>query len=147
MKIDAHQHFWRYSEAQFGWIDDSMAALRRDFLPDDLARELAGVGIDGVVSVQARQSLQKEGFNAVRATGRWDVVAEMVAQLCGPGADQPVDGVLLVSYNHLVLYDCDSRKAAWEIQSSPESGGLSFQQSVARLIKYLKGSTPAASTP
>ena len=36
MKIDAHHHFWCYNPAEYGWIDDSMAVLRRDFLPDDL---------------------------------------------------------------------------------------------------------------
>jgi len=46
MLIDAHQHFWRYDPAEYEWIDDSMAALRRDFLPEDLAREMARAGID-----------------------------------------------------------------------------------------------------
>jgi len=36
MHIDAHQHFWRYNQREYGWIDESMAALRRDFLPGDL---------------------------------------------------------------------------------------------------------------
>ena len=36
-----------------------MARLRRDFLPADLQREIAAAGIDGVVSVQARQSLEE----------------------------------------------------------------------------------------
>ena len=57
MRIDAHHHFWCYDPAEYGWIDDSMPALRRDFLPADLQREIAAVGIDGVISVQARQSL------------------------------------------------------------------------------------------
>ena len=34
MHIDAHQHFWIYDPREYDWIDDSMAALRRDFLPD-----------------------------------------------------------------------------------------------------------------
>ena len=37
MTIDAHQHFWRYDPAEYGWIDESMASLRRDFLPEHLA--------------------------------------------------------------------------------------------------------------
>jgi L-fuconolactonase len=57
MKIDAHHHFWHYNPEEYGWIDDSMRELQRDFLPADLARELDAVGIDGVVTVQARQSL------------------------------------------------------------------------------------------
>ena len=46
--IDTHQHFWRYDAAEYGWIDDSMAALRRDFLPADAQREMAAAGVDGV---------------------------------------------------------------------------------------------------
>ena len=38
--IDAHQHFWQYSAAEYGWIDDSMTPLRRDFLPEELEREM-----------------------------------------------------------------------------------------------------------
>ena len=57
MQIDAHQHFWGYHPDEYGWIDDSMAVLRRDFLPKDLEREIKEVGMEGVISVQARQSL------------------------------------------------------------------------------------------
>jgi L-fuconolactonase len=59
MRIDAHQHFWRYDAAEYGWIDDSMAALRRDFLPTDAAREMAAAGFDACVAVQARQTLEE----------------------------------------------------------------------------------------
>jgi len=59
MRIDAHQHFWMYSEREYGWIDDSMAALRRDFLPADLKPELERNGFQGCVAVQARQTLEE----------------------------------------------------------------------------------------
>jgi L-fuconolactonase len=59
MRIDAHQHFWRYNADEYDWIDDSMSALRRDFLPDDLKPELDGAGFRGSVAVQARQSLDE----------------------------------------------------------------------------------------
>src|ERR1700681_350382 len=59
MHIDAHQHFWMYSPAEHAWIDDSMAALRRNFLPDDLYPELETAGFRGSVSVQARQTLEE----------------------------------------------------------------------------------------
>jgi L-fuconolactonase len=61
-RIDAHQHFWKYDPAEFGWIDDSMAALRRDFLPGDLEPLLKANGFDGCVAVQARQSLEETHF-------------------------------------------------------------------------------------
>jgi L-fuconolactonase len=57
MRIDSHQHFWRYAPAEYVWIDEAMRAIQRDFLPVDLAPGLAAAGIDGSVAVQARQSL------------------------------------------------------------------------------------------
>jgi L-fuconolactonase len=59
MRIDAHQHFWRYHPAEYGWIDDSMSVLRRDFLPADAQRRMASVGVDACVAVQARQTLEE----------------------------------------------------------------------------------------
>jgi L-fuconolactonase len=52
--IDAHQHFWRYSPEEYGWIGERDTALRRDFLPDDLRAEMRAAGVDGCVAVQAR---------------------------------------------------------------------------------------------
>jgi L-fuconolactonase len=57
MRIDAHQHFWHYEPAQYPWIDDTMATLRRDFLPADLKPELARAGIDATIAVQACQTV------------------------------------------------------------------------------------------
>lgn len=59
MKIDSHHHFWKYSKKEYGWMDERMARIRRDFLPADLEREIARAGIDGVVSVQARQTVEE----------------------------------------------------------------------------------------
>ncbi len=59
MRIDAHQHFWMYNEREYGWIDDSMSTLRRDFLPADLKPELECNGFEGCVAVQARQTLEE----------------------------------------------------------------------------------------
>jgi len=58
-RIDAHQHFWRYDAAQYGWIDDAMAALRRDFLPEDLAPTIERAGFAACVAVQARQTAEE----------------------------------------------------------------------------------------
>jgi L-fuconolactonase len=59
MTLDAHHHFWRYTPEEYGWIDDSMAAIRRDFLPPELEKEIRIAGVDGVISVQARQSVEE----------------------------------------------------------------------------------------
>jgi L-fuconolactonase len=62
MKIDAHQHFWKYSLAEYGWMGENMAVLKRDHLPGELEKLAAASGIDGSVAVQARQSLAETEF-------------------------------------------------------------------------------------
>ena len=59
MVIDAHHHFWKYNTRDFGWINDEMSVIRRDFLPEDLKKTIAEAGVDGVISVQARQALKE----------------------------------------------------------------------------------------
>jgi L-fuconolactonase len=59
MRIDAHQHFWHYTPSAYGWIDDSMAPLKRDFLPQDLRPELARAGFDASIAVQAQQTIEE----------------------------------------------------------------------------------------
>jgi L-fuconolactonase len=59
MHIDAHQHFWIYNPDEYGWIDESMADLRRNFLPEDLNPELRNNDVQGSVVVQARQTLEE----------------------------------------------------------------------------------------
>lgn len=53
MRLDAHQHVWRYSAATHPWIGDSMSVLRRDYLPQDLRPLLDAAGFDGSIAVQA----------------------------------------------------------------------------------------------
>jgi L-fuconolactonase len=57
MRVDSHHHLWHYTAQDYGWIDDSMQALRRDFLLPDLEREVAATAVVATVAVQARQSL------------------------------------------------------------------------------------------
>ena len=59
MRVDAHHHLWRYDAAEYGWIDEPMRALRRDFLPAELEREMQAAGVDAAVAVQARQTMEE----------------------------------------------------------------------------------------
>ncbi|MBV9613554.1 MAG: amidohydrolase family protein [Acidobacteriaceae bacterium] len=59
IRIDSHQHFWRYTPEEYGWIDDEMRSIRRDYLPEHLEPAIHSCGIGGVVSVQARQTLEE----------------------------------------------------------------------------------------
>ena len=56
MRIDSHQHFWRYEPAQYPWIGERMGVLRRDYLPGELEPLLRGSGFEGTVAVQAQQA-------------------------------------------------------------------------------------------
>lgn len=57
MQIDSHHHFWKYDPLQYDWIGPDMSVLRRDYLAVALVDEIRQAGIDGVVSVQARQTV------------------------------------------------------------------------------------------
>lgn len=72
-RVDAHQHFWRFDPAAYGWIGDDMAVLKRDFLPAELRFELDIRHIGGSVAVQARASEAETDF------------------LLGPGVVESVD--------------------------------------------------------
>ena len=59
MIIDTHVHFWRYTPADFGWIGDDMAGIRCDFMPSDYNVMRDSLLVDGIVAVQARQSVEE----------------------------------------------------------------------------------------
>jgi L-fuconolactonase len=56
-RIDSHHHLWKYSPKEYPWMLDGMDSIRRDFLVSELQQAMKEGGIDGVVTVQARQSL------------------------------------------------------------------------------------------
>lgn len=62
MRIDSHQHFWRFNSQKDTWITDEMSLLRRNFLPEDLLPELQVSRIDGCIAVQADQSEDETVF-------------------------------------------------------------------------------------
>jgi len=53
VRIDAHQHFWRLAERAGAWPPPALAAIHRDFGPQDLAPLLQASGIDGTILVQS----------------------------------------------------------------------------------------------
>jgi L-fuconolactonase len=82
-RIDAHHHLWRYTPEGYGWLDEGMEALRRDFLPADLIAAMATAGIDGTVAVQARQTMEETHWlldladqtDAIRGVVGWAPIA------------------------------------------------------------------------
>ena len=79
MKIDTHQHFWKYSKEQYPWIGEGMEVLAQDRLPADLEPLLEANGIDGTVAVQARQVVEEteallamaEEYDFIRGVVGW----------------------------------------------------------------------------
>jgi L-fuconolactonase len=59
MRVDSHMHFWRYTAAEYAWIESTMAPLQRDFMPEDARREMQRAGMDACVAVQVRQTLEE----------------------------------------------------------------------------------------
>jgi len=127
MHIDAHQHYWVYNSEEYSWIDDSMAAIRRDFLPEHLRPELEGNGFQGSVVVQTRQTLQETRWLLELADRSPDIVGVVGwVDLTDPGVertfvelmDRP-DGRYLVGIRHLVH---DEPDADWLLRDDVRRG-------------------------
>lgn len=114
MRIDAHQHFWIYHSDEYGWIDDSMSMLRRNFLPEDLAPELERNDVQGSVAVQARQTLEETRWllelaqhnaNILGVVGWVDLRSPDVREQLSRFAKDPK----LVGIRHIVQSEPDDR--------------------------------------
>jgi len=67
LKIDAHQHFWKFDPVRDSWINEEMSVIQRDFLPEHLEVILKENGLDGCVVVQADQSEAETEFQLQNA--------------------------------------------------------------------------------
>jgi len=62
MRIDSHHHLWAINDTDYVWMSDAHAAIRRDFLSNELNATMDASGIDGTVAVQARQMVGETDF-------------------------------------------------------------------------------------
>ncbi len=131
MRIDSHQHFWRYSPVEHTWMSDEMAALKRDFLPKALESLLASTGFRGSVGVQARQSLEEtrwllelaDRHEFIRAVVGWvDLRGEDLPQQLKTFAQHPT----LVGVRHVIQDEPDD-----EFMLRPE-----FRRGISRLREF-----------
>ena len=109
--IDAHQHFWKYNASEYGWIDDTMARIRRDFLPADAHREMQAAGVTACIAVQARQTIEETRWLLDLAAAHpfitgvvgWiDLQGDVDAQLAALG-----DAPMLAGVRHIVQGEAD----------------------------------------
>jgi L-fuconolactonase len=110
--IDAHQHVWKYDSAEYGWIDNTMSALRRDFLPSDLEHEMTAAGVQASIAVQARQTLEETRW-LLELADRHPFIAGVVGwvDLQGDGVDAELERMSqhrrLVGVRHIVQGEPD----------------------------------------
>jgi L-fuconolactonase len=116
MRVDAHQHFWPDpSLADYPWMTDELAAIRRPFQPVDLAPLLAASRIDRTVVVQARPSIEETAtLLATAATTPYIAGVVGWVDLTDPGAGDTIDrlrglpgGDRLVGIRHQVQDEPD----------------------------------------
>jgi L-fuconolactonase len=88
VRVDAHQHYWRFDPVRDRWITPEMSVLRRNFLPGDAEPLLAAEGIDGVVAVQADQSIAETDF-LLSLAARYPFIRGVVGWIDLRAADLP----------------------------------------------------------
>jgi L-fuconolactonase len=114
MKIDTHQHFWKYSKEQYPWIGEGMEVLAQDRLPADLNSLLDSNGIDGTVAVQARQVVEETEALLAMAE-KYDFIRGVVGwiDLRSPGVEAQLerfrDKTKLVGVRHVVQDEPDEK--------------------------------------
>ncbi|CAM3767973.1 amidohydrolase family protein [Rahnella bruchi] len=106
MRIDSHQHFWRYTPQDYRWISDEMAVLKQDLLPQTLQLALQRHGIQGTVLVQACSSVQETRW-LLELAGQHDFVRAVTGwvDLSSPALQQALDVIshpLLRGFRHQV---------------------------------------------
>jgi L-fuconolactonase len=92
-KIDAHQHFWNYElhAADYVWMGAEDGALKRNFLPPDLAPLLEATGYAGTIAVQARELPQETQF-LLDLAAEYPLIKGVVGwlDLCAPDIEQQI---------------------------------------------------------
>lgn len=89
LRIDSHQHFWKFDPVRDSWINDDMSVIQKDFLPADLDPLLKQNGFDGCVTVQSDQSEAENEFQLNNAI-QHDFIKGVVGwvDLCSPQVEE-----------------------------------------------------------
>ena len=77
LRIDSHQHFWKYDPVRDSWINDEMSVIRKDFYPEQLQKILEANGFDGCITVQSDQTEIENAFQLGHAM-KFDFIKAVV---------------------------------------------------------------------
>jgi L-fuconolactonase len=131
MKIDSHQHFWKYNPVKDAWINEEMEVIRRDFLPADLKPVLFENQFAGCVAVQADQSDEETHF-LLDLSKENDFIKGVVGwvDLCAENIEEHLEEYSnykkLKGFRHIVQAEADIDFMLKE----------SFQNGISKLAKY-----------
>jgi L-fuconolactonase len=78
--LDSHQHFWKVERGDYGWLTPDVGTIYRDFLPDDLRRDMSRAGITRTILVQAAETEAETDF-LLAIAAETDFVAGVVGWL------------------------------------------------------------------
>ncbi|MFV0623302.1 amidohydrolase family protein [Sphingomonas sp. ac-8] len=122
IRIDAHQHFWRYTPERFGWIAPN-GLLACDRLPGDIKPLLEADGFAGCVAVQAEQDeAETDWLLSLASDHAWILGVVGWTDLTAPDLDARLvrwRGTPLVGIRHMVQDDLDPH---WLLRADAQAG-------------------------
>ncbi|MCS2149979.1 amidohydrolase family protein [Scandinavium manionii] len=130
MRVDSHQHFWRYTPQDYPWISAEMGVLKQDLLPDMLQPTLQRHDMQSAILVQARSSAAEtrwlleiaEQTDFVRAVTGW-------LELSSPELQKDLEAIshpLLRGFRHQVQDELSP--AQWLADTAVNRGLRQLQQ-------------------
>ena len=125
--IDTHHHLWDPATADYPWMTDDLAVIRRKFDTADLAAVTGPAGVTGTVLVQTRSSF-KESQEFLRAAADTPAILGVVAwvDLTSPDVSDDLEtlksgkgGKQLVGIRHQVH---DEEDPDWLLRDDVQRG-------------------------
>ena len=149
-RIDAHQHFWRYSAPAYPWMGAGMDVLRRDWLPQDVRPLLDVQGIDACIAVQARVDEAETDFLLkLAAQNPWIAAVVGWVDLHADDLDARLarwEGArALAGFRHLLQDDPDVAATLADVRFNRGVKRLQARELVYEVL--VRGATQLAATP
>jgi L-fuconolactonase len=139
IRVDAHQHFWRYRAADYPWIDEELQVLRCDWLPQDLRPLLDAQRLDACIAVQARSTEAETDF-LLELAHEHDWIAAVVGWIDLRADDLAArlarwDGeAKLAGFRHLLQDEADV--TAW-LENASFNRGIAALQDAGKVYEVL----------
>lgn len=112
--VDAHQHYWEVRRFDYGWLEQGLPALDRDFLPAELEPQLAAAGVANTILVQVLHVAEETEW-MLRLADAYPTIAGVVGwvdltrdpDMLGPEVEALCREPRLAGIRHLVHEESD----------------------------------------